>query len=220
MIMRTLTTGLVLFASLLLSAAAQKRDAPPSTPGKFDYYLLSLSWAPEYCMNMGDDPSDPECAPGRNPGFVVHGLWPENQNGINPQACKPAQALDPQVEKSMLDIMPSDKLIVHEWGAHGTCSGLSSTDFFKLARSAYQKAKVPAKYQSPKLSLVVPVKEFRQALMDTNPGLKAENFALYCDNRYLREVRVCMDKSLNYRACGARVQDSCGLAKMVLRPVK
>ncbi len=171
-------------------------------------------------MTTGDDPSDPECAPGRNLGFVVHGLWPENQNGINPLSCKPAQPLDPQVEKSMLDIMPSDKLIVHEWGAHGTCSGLSSADFFKLARSAYQKAKVPAKYQSPKTPLVVPVKDFRQALIDNNPGLKAENFAMYCDNNYMREVRVCMDKSLNFRTCGERVKDACGLAKMVLLPVK
>lgn len=218
--MRKLTVGLVLFAALLLPALAQQRNAPPTTPGQFDYYLLSLSWAPEYCMNLGDDPTDPECTPGRNLGFVVHGLWPENQNGMNPLSCKPAQPLDPQVEKSMLDIMPSDKLILREWGTHGTCSGLSSSDFFKQVRSAHRKVKVPLKYQSPKMPLVVPVKEFRQALIDTNPGLTSENFALYCDNNYLREVRVCMDKSLSFRACGQRVKDACGLAKMVLRPLK
>lgn len=218
--MRKLTVGLILFAALLLPAVAQKRDAPPATSGKFDYYLLSLSWSPEYCMNMGDDPSDPECAPGRRVGFVVHGLWPENQAGVNPLSCKPAQPLDPQTQKSMLDIMPSDQLIVHEWGAHGTCSGLPPAEFFKLTRSAWQKVKVPAKYQAPRTPLVVPVKEFRQALIDGNPGLKADNFAIYCDDRFLREVRVCMDKNLNFRTCGERIHDSCGLAKMALRPVK
>ncbi len=218
--MRKLTLGLILFAALLLPALAQKGDAPPTTPGKFDYYLLSLSWSPEYCMTMGDDPSDPQCGVGGHFGFVVHGLWPENQSGLNPLACKPAQPLDSQSQKSMLDIMPSTQLIVHEWGAHGTCSGLPSADFFKLTRTAYRKVQVPVKYQSPKAPLIVPVKEFRQGLIDANPGLKAENFAIYCDERYLREVRVCMDKGLNFRTCGERVKDACGLAKMILRPVK
>lgn len=218
--MRILTPGLILFTTFLLPAVAQKRDAPPTTPGKFDYYLLSLSWSPQYCIEMGDDPNDAQCAVGRRLGFVVHGLWPENQSGVNPRACRPAPALDPQTAKSALDIMPSQQLIVHEWGAHGTCSGLPPAEFFKQTRTAWQKVKVPAKYQSPQAPLVVPVKEFRQALIDGNPGLKSEDFATYCDDRFLREVRVCLDKNLNFRACGERVHDACGLAKMVLRPVK
>jgi len=218
--MRIVTLGLILFAALLLPAVAQKPGGPPTTPGKFDYYVLSLSWSPQHCMEMGDDPNDQQCAPGRRLGFVVHGLWPENQRGVNPRACKPAPALDPQTTKSAQDIMPSWQLVVHEWGAHGTCSGLPPAEFFRQTRVASQKVKIPAKYQSPKAPLVVPVKEFRQALIDANPGLKSENFAMYCDDRYLREVRVCMDKSLNFRACGERIRDACGLAKMVLRPVK
>jgi ribonuclease T2 len=218
--MRTLTVGLFLCATFVLPALAQRRDAPPSTPGKFDYYLLSLSWSPQYCLEMGDDPNDLQCGTGKHFGFVVHGLWPENQTGMNPRTCSPAQQLDPVTEKSVLDIMPSHQLVVHEWGAHGTCSGLPPADYFKLTRTAWQKVKIPAKYQAPKTPMVVPVKEFRQGLIDANPGLKSENFALYCDNRYLREVRVCLDKSLNYRSCGERVKDACGLAKMVLQPVK
>jgi len=217
---RSLTAGLILFAALLLPAAAQRRDALPSTPGQFDYYLLSLSWSPQYCLEMGDDPNDLQCAPGRRFGFIVHGLWPENQTGMNPRACKPAPALDPQTEKSMLDIMPSQQLVTHEWGAHGTCSGLPPANYFKLTRAAWQKVRIPAKYQAPPAPIVVPVKEFRQALVDATPGLKSENFALYCDERYLREVRVCLDKNLNFRPCGERIHDACGLAKMVLRPVK
>lgn len=218
--MRTFTVGLVVLAALLLPAVAQKRDGPPSTPGTFDYYLLSLSWAPQYCSEMGDDPNDPQCTVGRHLGFVVHGLWPENQRGVNPRTCSPAQPLDAQTEKSVLDIMPSHQLIVREWGSHGTCSGLAPTEFFKLIRTASQKVTIPAKYRGPKAALIIPVKEFRQGLIDANPGLKSENFTLYCDDRSLREVRVCMDKSLNFRSCGERVRDACGLAKMVLQPVK
>jgi ribonuclease T2 len=218
--MRTITASLILFAAFLLPAIAQKQDGPPSTPGKFDYYLLSLSWSPQYCAEMGDDPSDPQCAAGMHFGFILHGLWPENQSGVNPRTCSPAQQLDTQTEKSALDIMPSHQLIVHEWGTHGTCSGLPPAEFFKLTRIAWQKVKIPANYQAPKSAMVVPVQEFRQSLIDANPGLKSENFALYCDDRFLREVRVCMDRSLNFRSCGARVRGACGLAKMILQPIK
>ncbi len=218
--MRPFTTILFLFATIVAPVVAQKRDGPPTTPGRFDYYLLSLSWSPQYCSEMGDDPSDPQCAAGRHFGFVVHGLWPENENGVNPRTCKPAAPLDPSTGKSVLDLMPSPQLVTHEWSTHGTCSGLSPADFFKLTRAATLKMKIPAKYQGSKAALVVPVKEFRQAVIDANPGLKGENFALYCDDRFLREVRVCLDKSLNFRSCGQRVKDSCGLAKMVLQPLK
>ena len=218
--MRTITLALALLVALLWPAAAQRRNGPPSTPGKFDYYLLSLSWAPQYCLEMGDDPNDAECAPGSHYGFVVHGLWPENLQGMNPRACSPAPKLDAATEKSVLDILPGHPLILREWSTHGTCSGLTPAEFFKLTRTASQKVKIPAQYREPKKALIVPVKDFRQALMNANPGLSTENFALYCDDRFLREVRVCMDKSLNFRACGERVRNACGLAKMVLPAVK
>src|SRR5208283_685020 len=194
----------IVLAAAAVSATAQRRQAP-STPGRFDYYLLSLSWSPQYCSDMGDDPEDPQCAPGRRYGFVVHGLWPQSQDGNNPRTCSPAPRLDPQTEKSMLDIMPSEQLILHEWGSHGTCSGLQPEDFFKLTRAAFQKVKIPAQYLGPKSALAVPVKQLRQSLTDANPGLRPDEFAIYCDDTYLREVRVCLDRSLNFRACGGRV---------------
>jgi len=209
----------IVLAAAAVSATAQRRQAP-STPGRFDYYLLSLSWSPQYCSDMGDDPEDPQCAPGRRYGFVVHGLWPQSQDGNNPRTCSPAPRLDPQTEKSMLDIMPSEQLILHEWGSHGTCSGLQPEDFFKLTRAAFQKVKIPAQYLGPKSALAVPVKQLRQSLTDANPGLRPDEFAIYCDDTYLREVRVCLDRSLNFRACGGRVRDACHIDTVILRAVK
>ncbi len=209
----------IVLAAAAVSATAQRRQAP-TTPGQFDYYLLSLSWSPQYCSDMGDDPEDPQCAPGRRYGFVVHGLWPQSQEGNNPRTCSPAPRLDSQTEKSMLDIMPSEQLILHEWGSHGTCSGLQPADFFKLTRAAFQKVKIPAQYLGPKSALAVPVKQLRQSLTDANPGLRPGEFAIYCDDTYLREVRVCLDKSLNFRACGGRVRDACQIDTVILRAVK
>ena len=44
----------------------------------------------------------------------------------------------------MLDIMPSKKLVFHEYRKHGTCSGLGVDGYFDLARRLYEKVQDPA----------------------------------------------------------------------------
>jgi ribonuclease T2 len=101
------------------------RKPAPSKPGKFDYYVLSLSWSPEHCAEKPSD--DSQCGTTRRYAFVVHGLWPQYENGGYPQNCSVDDPLtDGDVQKA-LDIMPSEDLIRHEWQKHGTCSGLSPT---------------------------------------------------------------------------------------------
>jgi ribonuclease I len=56
------------------------RPEEQAPPGQFDFYLLNLSWSPEFCATHGESP---EC--GHNLGFVVHGLWPQDSNGNYPQ---------------------------------------------------------------------------------------------------------------------------------------
>src|SRR5580692_6196384 len=55
---------------------------PPNAKQPFDYYLLNLSWSPEFCYTH---PSATECA--SHPAFVLHGLWPQNTDGTYPQNC-------------------------------------------------------------------------------------------------------------------------------------
>jgi len=209
--------------ALLLAAGllnAQPRRQPPPDPGRFAYYLLSLSWAPQYCWEVGMGNEEPQCDPQRHYGFVVHGLWPQNDSGPNPRSCEPASKLDPKIIRSMLDLMPSQDLLLHEWGSHGTCSGLGARQFFDLTRNAAYKFKIPARFQQIRKDQLVKVADFRKALLDSNPGLSAGNFALYCDAKALREVRVCLDKDLSFRGCSPRVHDACGLDQMLLRAPK
>ena len=66
-----------------------------------------------------------QCTPGANPGFVVHGLWPQYERGF-PRDCQvPAPRLNRNIMTSMLDLMPAPGLIFNEWDKHGTCSGLA-----------------------------------------------------------------------------------------------
>src|ERR1700688_1282838 len=113
------------------------RPEEAAAPGQFDFYLLNLSWSPEFCATHGDSP---EC--GRNLGFVVHGLWPQDANGDYPQHCSDAPGpTNPQADT---DIMPTASLVEHEWQTHGTCSGLGANDYFREINQASAAVKVPA----------------------------------------------------------------------------
>jgi ribonuclease I len=79
-----------IFAALLLALAgmtgtASAQDRRQNEPGKFDYYVLVLSWSPSFCAaNAERAPArskpDPPCGP-RPYSFVVHGLWPRQERG-------------------------------------------------------------------------------------------------------------------------------------------
>ena len=62
-----LITCMLVLGALGLRASAQ--ELSKVEPGHFDYYLLNLSWSPEFCT-LHD--TDAQCAP--RPGFIVHGL--------------------------------------------------------------------------------------------------------------------------------------------------
>src|ERR1700678_3063267 len=74
----------VLLAVLILAGAL----AAQYQAALFDYYVLSLSWAPAFCAQPNEAARNPrECAVGRNIGFIVHGLWPEAAEGRGPESC-------------------------------------------------------------------------------------------------------------------------------------
>ena len=103
----------------------------------FDYYLLNLSWSPEFCFSHRTPPSAPS-----HPAFVLHGLWPQNNDGTYPQNC--SNAPGPADPSQYADIYPDPGLLRHEWSTHGTCSGLSPDDFFTAARAAFRSVAIPS----------------------------------------------------------------------------
>ena len=186
----------LLFAEGVLLGSNRHRQKQHATgqPGAFDYYVLALSWSPEFCHSH---PTKPECASGRF-GFVVHGLWPQNANGY-PENCSTAPGLsDPS---RMADIMPDAGLVAHEWTTHGTCSGLDADAYFKLVRQAFESVKVPSRLKNPTLGFSVTPQELKEEFSASNPRLKAVDLAVSCGNNYLTGIDICFDKQLQPRAC-------------------
>ena len=93
------------------------QDRRQNAPGQFDFYVLALSWSPSYCEaaheRAPDRAPDQQCA-GRPFSFMVHGLWPQNEQGF-PSYCQvPAPRLDRAIVGGALDLMPSPRLIFHD----------------------------------------------------------------------------------------------------------
>lgn len=203
---------------------ATKVDVTPQAPvpiGQgFDFYVLSLSWSPSYCEAEGEQANGQQCRAGRPYAFVVHGLWPQFERGY-PENC-PTGTSDVSSDRlrSLYDLMPSAGLIRHQWRKHGACSGLSQDDYFDVLRMARQKVEVPSEFHRPSGYLTLAPDHAERAFLQSNPELKADAIAVSCDRRYLREVRICMTKGLEFRACPEVDRRQCRLDKVVMPPVR
>jgi hypothetical protein len=133
--MRRLARGLIIaVCGSVLAGAAFAQDPRQNEPGKFDFYLLALSWSPSFCAEAGDRPNARQQCGERPFSFVVHGLWPQYEKG-SPEFCQnPPPFVDNKIVNAMLDLMPARGLVINEWKKHGTCSGLQARGYFETVR--------------------------------------------------------------------------------------
>jgi ribonuclease T2 len=201
--------SLSLGAGLVRVSSRHAKPAASSQPGQFDFYLLTLSWSPEYCYSHS---SSSECD--SHPGFVVHGLWPQNSNGTYPQNCSSAPG--PANPQQYLNLIPTVSLIQHEWTTHGTCSGLSANDYFKAIGTAFHAVKIPSGFvnvkQQTSLSPSAIIGQFAAA----NPSWPQGSIALSCGKNYLTAVEVCLSKTLQPEAC--QNVHTCGATVVKITP--
>lgn len=222
--MRKLMTVILVFLCVCGAADAKskkKKNQPQNRPAVFDYYLLSLSWSPQYCADPQHANRDPDqCGTGRRFAFVVHGLWPNNNRPPHPSNCPPRSTVSQQLVTQMLQIMPSPTLIQHEWETHGTCSGMNQNDYFSTVRTAFRLVRIPDPYKQPAQDLRVAASEVRRNFQTSNPSFPRESIRLTCAGQFLNEARICFDKNLVPRACAPAINDSCGNRTITMRKVR
>jgi len=200
-------------------------DGQRNIAGQFDYYALVLSWSPTYCAESDGDDLQCNRRDGRRFNFVLHGLWPQYDRGW-PQDCRtPRRPFVPQpLIDSMLDIMPSPRLVIHEYRKHGVCSGLSPDAYFSLARRLFRSIRIPQDYLNPFEQQTVSPRDLASELMRANPDLKPENFSIVCGGQgnRLKEVRICFSKSGQLQACGSNEDQRrmCSASRMFVPPVR
>ena len=177
------------------TAAAARTIEPAAATQPFDYYLLNLSWSPEFCHSH---PNATECV--QRPAFVLHGLWPQNTNGGYPQNCSTDPG--PRDPSAFTDIYPDPGLLRHEWRTHGTCSGLSPDTFFTLARTAYKSVTIPPTLARLDHQISLTPSQLIDLFQTANPSIPAASLAISCGNNYLTAVEVCLDKRAQPTPCG------------------
>ena len=187
--------------------AKKKKSAPPSdaTAGAFDYFLLTLSWAPEFCAANSKGSNTAECDPKEHMGLVVHGLWPQYDNGKWPQDCG-GPSVPSSIVKQMLPIMPGKDLIQHEWSKHGTCSALSVQDYFGVIGKLYHELRVPDNFQSPSVSAQTSPAKIEKAFATANAAPQSA-FRIACPQNEFSAVEICVSKDLQYQVCPASVKE-------------
>ena len=212
-----------LFAALLFAASAGARHRNRATsgePGDFSYYLLSLSWSPAFCLSS---PNSAECKGPRRFGFIVHGLWPQNEKGW-PENCDVGTQVPDDVAKGISDLMPARGLIYHEWTAHGSCSGLDPAQFFGLVRRAYNGITIPAEFTQPAQPIEQSPAAVLSAFQHANSKLPPLSVVVTCSAQgvpRLREVHVCLDRDLIPRACSAdAARGACRAPTLIIPPVR
>ncbi|MGI9524421.1 MAG: ribonuclease T2 family protein [Hyphomicrobiaceae bacterium] len=209
-------------------AIAQRagRDGGDHVAGRFSHYQLVLSWSPTHCEDNSRGRNDTQCGPrrARPYAFVLHGLWPQYERGY-PEFCKLRRRpfVPDEVIRSMMNIMPSKGLIIHQYRKHGTCSGYTAADYYKASRLLFNRVRIPARYKNARRVQFATPEELVAQFVEANPGLEEDMVKVVCkrggSNR-LREVRICFDKKGRFRTCGRVSKHQCRKGKMYIPPAR
>lgn len=193
------------------------------TAADFDFYVLNLSWSPDYCATNGDN--DPQqCSAGKKLGFVLHGLWPQYDKGY-PHDCS-NEKLPAELKSQFPGLYPSPKLYDHEWEKHGTCSGLSPLEYLSLSKQLKELMHIPPAYQQPETTFRASAAQLKQDFADANDGFDVSFFAPYCSDsgRFLKELYVCFSIQGQPTSCSQEIHrksaTSCGRADFLVRNIR
>lgn len=193
----------------------------PSVPGRFDFYVLSLSWSPGFCETGGDEKGRDQCRAGSHIGFTVHGLWPQYSRGY-PSDCEGSTRSPPRDALAATDgVYPDEGLARYEWRKHGTCSGLNPSAYFAAAKAARDAVTIPDKFKDVRAPLHLSPLDLEHAFTEANPRLRPGMLAAVCRSGTLDEIRICFTKDLKgFQLCPEVVRQRCRSRDMTVPPLR
>ena len=206
--------------ALLAALAAPPASAEGKTAGDFDYYVLSLTWSPNWCALTGDAQHDDQCDARHDFSFTLHGLWPQYESGW-PSWCRTVERDPTRSETAaMADIMGGSRLAWYQWQKHGRCTGLSAQQFYAASRQAYEKITIPEVFRKLGHDVRLPASVVEDAFLEANPGLQRNMITITCDRGMIQEARICLSKDLTPRPCGADTQRDCRMPNALMEAIR
>lgn len=204
--------------ALVISAGMAAASGEKS--GRFDYFVLSLSWSPNWCDLEGRKKGSEQCQPGRGFGWVLHGLWPQYESGW-PSYCPTATRPPSRGQTAaMADIMGTGGLAWHQWKKHGTCSGLTSDEYFAASRRAFDAVNRPPIFRKLDKPMKLPASVVEKAFLRANPTWDKDMLTITCKAGRIQEARLCLTRDLEPRICGRDVIRDCSMSDALFAPVQ
>jgi ribonuclease T2 len=204
----------------LPTATSSDVIVPTDQLSKFDFFVLALSWSPDYCATNGtNDPQ--QCSIGKKLGFVLHGLWPQYNKGY-PSNCSNEKMLQ-SVKDQFPGLYPNDDLFDHEWEKHGTCTGLSPVEYLQAGKAFKESVTIPGEFRSPATPFRTSMDQIKALFVQANPGFSQGSFEVSCSGsgRYLKEIYICFSQEGAATACSAEMHKtalkSCQAADFLVR---
>lgn len=187
--------------------------------GVFDYYVMSLSWSPNWCTLEGDARRSPQCDASQDHGWILHGLWPQYHRGY-PSYCNTAERAPSRgMTAQMADIMGTSGLAWHQWKKHGTCTGLSAADYYALSREAYASVVRPPVFRKITKRMKLPASVIEEAFLQANPDFERDGITITCQDGMIQEARICLSRNLKPVPCGQDVVRDCRMKDALFDPV-
>lgn len=211
--MRSLCLALCLALPLPAHAAGERA-------GEFDYYVMALSWSPSWCHLEGDGRGAPECFAGSALGWTLHGLWPQFEEGY-PTECPTSERHPSRRQtEAQADVFGSSGLAWYQWKRHGTCAGLSATNYYRLARLAYEGVVRPPVFRQLDKAVRLPAQVVEDAWMAANPSLTDDMMRVTCRDGHIQEIRICLTRDLKPRDCAPDSRRDCSMDNALFTPIR
>ncbi|WP_371170414.1 ribonuclease T2 family protein [Aliiroseovarius sp. 2305UL8-7] len=210
----------VIFGGILWLVSAMGLFADGERAGEFDYYVLALSWSPNWCAVEGDKRGSEQCDPERDLGWVVHGLWPQYEEGWPSYCPTSARAPSRSMTKAQADIFGAGGAAWYQWRKHGVCAGLPAEDYYALARQAYEQVNRPEVLRKLETPVRLPASVVEEAFLQANPDWHPDMLTITCRSDRIQEARLCLTKDLEPRECARDVRTDCRAQKALMDPVR
>lgn len=168
-------------------------------------YSFVMSWSPEFCRNRQTSPRHRTQCSGRNGrfGMIVHGLWPEGRS-LWPQYCPVTRRVSPQEARRNLCMMPSPRLMAHQWRKHGSCLTRDPGLYFAITRRIWRSLRHPD-YDRLSREEGLTAGRIRAAFAAANPDWQPAMIGVKLNRRgWLQEIKLCYGTDWMPRRCSPR----------------